>query len=288
MIRSKSFKLLIILLFVSVFSYGQFFGSGSHTMGDVFHSQCCLLGKYKITFSPAVFYSKITYQKQPGEYVDYQRNGFNFNISYKFYKEFQVRFNFYADFNQNKLKPKWLSNMYYAVGNYNWRNKTFSYGYENYQPNRFDGSYDFFENMKRGFFFVSYNYYLLGDFISPVKLDETTQVYFSPFIRYFYEYTDRTGTRVLGHHKVVPGLNARYVIWHNFYVEGGVYAYWPVKSKMPWDPDFTYGFGYFDWRSFRLNFSYGNWVANRFPWNGKEMKNDFTNGIFTFSYQVIW
>ena len=44
--------------------------------------------------------------------------------------------------------------MFYSLGVYNWKDNTFSYGYENYQPNRFDGSYNFLTNMKRGFFFV--------------------------------------------------------------------------------------------------------------------------------------
>ncbi len=266
----------------------DFYNPGSQTVGDLLNSSCCWLGKYKISGSVGGFFSKITYLKQPGRYTDYQRYGTNANLTVKFYKEFQVRLMFYADFNQNDDKPSWLSNLYYNIGNYDWHNKSFSYGYENYQPNRFDGSYNFFENMKRGFFFVSYNYYLLGEGENPLKLDKTSQIYLSPFIRYQPEYTDRYGEKVLGYHKTVLGTAARYVIWNNFYVESAVYFYPVKKSKMPWDPDFTYGFGYFNWRSFKINFSYGNWIANRFPWNEKEMKNDFTNGEFKLLFNFIW
>ncbi len=284
-------KLILIgLLLVVQSSLAQgFFGKGSQTMGDVFNSDCCWLGKYKISGSLGTYFSKITYKSNDNtKFIDYNRYGVNYNMNIAFYKDFQVRFSLFGDLNQDETKPKWLSNLYYSIGNFNWRNHTFSYGYENYQPNRFDGTFDFLDNMKRGFFFVSFNHYALGEYFTKAKLDETTQLYTSPFIRYQYEYTDRYGQKVLGNHKFVLGASTRYVIWNNFYIEGAVYFYPDKKSKMPWDPDFTYGFGYFNWRSFKFNFSYGNWIANRFPWNKKEMKNDFSNGEFKAVFSYIW
>jgi hypothetical protein len=284
----KKLTIITILLVSIQISNGQgFFGEGSSTMADIFNSNCCLLGQYKILGSVGAFYNKTTYLDNNQNEMNYDRYGLNYNITAKFYKEFQLRLSLFSDLNKDKTKPKWLSNMYYAIGNYNWRKNTFSYGYENYQPNRFDGSYNFFDNMKRGFFFTSYSIYGLSQ-KSKLKLDGTSQIYISPFIRYQFEYTDRFGQKVLGHNKTVLGASARYVVWKNLYVEGAVF-YYPVKaSKMPWDPDFTYGFGLFNWQSFKLNLSYGNWIANRFPWNNKEMKNDFTNGEFKVLFSFIW
>ena len=284
-------KLIISLLFLSFqlnFAQGFFNGgSESATMQDVIQKDCCLLGQYKISGSIGTFYNKITYLSPANQEINYNRYGLNFNVNTKFYKEFQLRLSFFADLNQDKTKPKWLSNLYYSLGVYNWKDKSFSYGYENYQPNRFDGSYNLLTNMKRGFFFVSYNYYLLKN-QSKLKLDGTTQIYVSPFVRYQLEYTDRYGVKVEGNNKFTLGTSARYVIWHNFYVEGAVYYYPDAKSELPWDPDYTYGFGYFDWKSFKLNFSYGNWIANRFPGRDKQMKNDFSNGEFKLSFSYIW
>lgn len=284
----KLFFSIILLSFQLNFAQGFFNGSGeSATMQDVLQSDCCLLGQYKITGSVGAFFNKITYLSPQLKEIDYSRYGFNFNVNTKFYKEFQLRLFFYADMNQDKHKPKWLSNLFYNIGVYNWKDNTFSYGYENYQPNRFDGSYDFLTNMKRGFFFVNYNYYLLKE-NSRMKFDETTQIYFSPFVRYQFEYTDRYGEKVMGNNKFILGASARYVIWHNFYIEGAVYYYPETESELPWDPDYTYGFGYFDWKSFKLNFSYGNWIANRFPGRKKQMKNDFSNGEFKVAFSYIW
>ena len=291
----KKKMIMITIMLVVQTGFGQSFnGDGvSKTMQDVFNADCCLLGQYKINGSIGTYFGKITYLSPDSEEINYNRYGLNFNITTKFYREFQLRLSFFADLNQDENKPKWLSNMYYGIGNYNWENKTFSYGYENYQPNRFDGTYDFMDNLKRGFFFINYNYYLLNqqDNFSSSKLfifDETSQIYISPFVRYQYEHTDRFGVNVLGNNKFTLGASARYVVWNNLYIEGAAYYYPTADSKMPWDPDFTYGFGYFNWKSFKLNFSYGNWIANRFWWNQKEMKNDFSNGEFKLSFTYIW
>jgi len=216
----KKITIITILFFSIQISTGQgFFGEGSSTMSDVFNSDCCLLGQYKIMGSVVGFYNKTTYLDNQKNEINYNRYGLNYNITAKFYKEFQLRLSLFTDLNQDKTKPKFLSNMYYSIGNYNWHKNTFSYGYENYQPNRFDGTYNFFDNMKRGFFFTSFNFYALDQF-AKLKLDETSQMYISPFVRYQFEYTDRFGEKVLGNNKTVLGASLRYVIWKNIYVEG--------------------------------------------------------------------
>jgi hypothetical protein len=37
-------------------------------------------------------------------------------------------------------------------------------------------------------------------------------------------------------------------------------------QQQPWDPDFTYGFGYFDFHSGTFSVQYNNYSGNRFPW----------------------
>ncbi len=264
-----------------------FGGSDNSSIGGLLNTNCCLMGKGVIKGDVGFAYSKITFANIEGGYTDYNRVASNVNLTVMLYKDFQIRTSLFFDLNDNKTKPHWLSNMFYSIGYYNWRNNTFSYGYENYQPNRFDGTFDFIDNMKRGFLFTSFNHYLIGS-NSSLKLDESSQIFVSPFVRYSPEYTDRSGTTVLGNNKIVLGTSMRYVIYKNIYVEGAVYLYPQKETQLPWDPDFTYGFGLFDWRSFKLNISYGNWIANRFPWNDKEMKNDFMNGEFKMNFTFAW
>jgi len=280
--------IILILLFTTGLTYGQFYKyKAAGSLGKALNVNCCWAGQYRIFGDVGILFNKISYEKTPGNYTDYMRIASTYALTVKLYKEFQIRTTFMADHHHDSLQPKWLSNVYYAIGWYNWRNKTFSIGYENYQPNRFDGSYNFMENMKRGFFFVSYNYYLIPE-QSRLKLDKTTQIYLVPFLRYQPEYTDRYGLKVMGYNKFVLGTAARYVIWKNIYVEGAVYFYPGKQTVLPWDPDYTYGFGIFDWRNFSINLGYGNWIANRFPWNEKQMKNDFTNGEFHINFHFIW
>ncbi len=282
-------KLLVVGLLLAMqvtFSQEELYRKSPESIGDALKSDCCFMGQNIISGGVGFSYGKISYLRE-GENIDFNRFTANLNLIVKLYKDLQIRTSFFTDLNGGADKPKWLSNMFYSIGYYNWRNNTFSYGYENYQPNKFDGSYSFLNNMKRGFFFTSFNHQFLNK-ESSLKLDETSQIIVSPFVRYSFEYTDRTGLEVLGNNKFVLGTSMRYTIWEKIYVEGAVYFYPDKKSKMPWDPDFTYGFGMFDWRSFKLNISYGNWIANRFPWNDKEMKNDFTNGEFKVEFTYTW
>ena len=90
--------------------------------------------------------------------------------------------------------------------------------------------------------------------------------------------------------KPTAGIAVRYTCFWNIYFESAVYFYvHPTLEKEPWDPDYTYGFGYFDWRSFRLSLIYGNWAVNRFPWNKTYYPNyGFLDGNFRLAANFTW
>lgn len=229
--------------------------------------------------------SKLNFEDDQKVLQEYYRTAAKLNFVIKPFKELQFRTTIFVDLNNPKVSPPWQSDFFYQIGYYNWRNKTFSYGYENYQPNRFeDISDNFFTNLKRGFFFVSYNYVFGNGSNNFFNFDESSQFVVSPFLRVHPEYPDAMNA-FGGYFKPVTGANIRFVIWKNFYLETSL-LYYPVKeSKLPWDPDFTYGFGLFDWRAFKFNLSYGNWIANRFPWNEKKLEDhEFMNGEFSLSF----
>jgi hypothetical protein len=57
----------------------------------------------------------------------------------------------------------------------------------------------------------------------------------------------------------------RWAVHGRWYVSGRA-SFYPVPGqKQPWDPDFTYGFGYFDWRPGTFSVEYSNYAANRYP-----------------------
>jgi hypothetical protein len=258
--------------------------------GDIFKSDKALLGKTIIKGDVGFATSKISFLDANGDLIEFMRWTSKVNVHINPFKNFYVKNTFYFDLINNADAPLWLSNHFYQIGIYNWRRKTFSYGFENYQPNRFrNAEFDYWTNMKRGFFFVSYNIEFNKEINpkNPFFIDNTSKVLIVPLFRAQPEYTD-INNQALGFFKPIIGTNIRYVILKNIYVETGVF-YYPIQiTKLPWDPDYTYGFGISNWKAFKVNISYGNWIANRYPWLDKEMKHGFLNGEFTLNLTYAW
>jgi hypothetical protein len=66
-----------------------------------------------------------------------------------------------------------------------------------------------------------------------------------------------------------------------------VFYYPNPAQQQPWNPDFTYGFGYADWHSYTFSVQYNNYSGNRFPWNKPaENTGNFLDGIFSVSFNI--
>lgn len=89
--------------------------------------------------------------------------------------------------------------------------------------------------------------------------------------------------------KVSASLGCRYERPGGWYAQLQVYAYPDRSQQQPWDPDFTYGFGYDDWRPGSISVRYGNYSGNRFP--GRERapgEGTFRSGSVTVSWRAQW
>jgi hypothetical protein len=285
----KSKLLFVFFLSLPLLGLAQEKSYPEH-FGDIFNSDKFLLGKQIFKGDVSLSTSKLTFTEAEGELIEFYRLAAKINFHINPFKDFYLKNTFYFDLIDYEEAPVWLSNYFYQIGVYNWRAKTFSYGYENYQPNRFrNAEVDFWTNMKRGSFFISYNFELnkTNNPKNPFFLDETSKLSIIPLVRAQVEYVNADNEKA-GNFKPVLGTNIRYVIFKNIYIETGLFYYPITESKLPWDADYTYGFGIFDWRAFKINFSYGNWIANRFPWSEKEMEHSFMNGEFTLSVNYAW
>jgi hypothetical protein len=258
--------------------------------GDVFKSNKCLLGKNIFKGNVGFATSKISFINDQGNLIEFFRITNKVNLNMNLFKDFYFKNTFYFDLINNQEAPLWLANHFYAMGVYNWRNKTFSYGYENFQPNRFiNAQFDYWTNLKRGLFFLSYNYEVNRSNFAKNRLffDNTSKFVLVPLLRLQPEFVDENNQKA-GNLRPILGTNFRYVIYKNFYIETSLF-YYPIKeTRLPWDPDFTYGFGIFDYRAFKVNVSYGNWIANRYPWQNNEIKHGFMNGEFTLNINYTW
>lgn len=198
---------------------------------------------------------------------------------------------FFKNFNPNTIEI-WTADYYYALGRYNWRPNTFSYGYENFMDNRYNSPQSFGDKFLQGSYFVSYGHELPKKLKNAIKIDNTSNIQFNYFLRYAAFYRDATSTLHGGifDGKPVAGIAARYTIAKNIFAESAIYHYFnPDVHKMSWDPDYTYGFGYFDYRSFRLSLTYANWVVNRFPWNPKVYeKYGILDGDLRLTLNIHW
>ena len=139
------------------------------------------------------------------------------------------------------------------------------------------------------YYFLSYSQSLNERIRNAIKFDESTNFKVSYFYRYSIRYRDELNRTFFNGGKSVLGISARYTIFKNIYAEGAVYYYPEKYKRQAWDPDFTYGFGYFDWRSFRLSLTYGNWAINRWPGEKNPFpKYGFLDGQFRVIANWIW
>ena len=259
---------------------------------DVFHKDKYLLGKKRIGGNISYNTGRVLIENSDHTRHNEIRSAIGFFTRIRFFEEFSINTTFYKDYNQNAA-PRWISDYYYSIGRYNWRANKFNYGYENYVNNKYKDNFKTFsKKFLEGYYFLSYNQSLSKKLIRKIKLDTTTYVSFVYFARYYINYRDENevthGTFFGG--KPVVGGGVRFTLFWNIYVESALYFYYmPTIQQQPWDPDYTYGFGYFDWRSFRISATYGNWSVNRFSWkNSFYPYYGFLDGNFRIAVNWIW
>ena len=100
-------------------------------------------------------------------------------------------------------------------------------------------------------------------------------------------YDDRLG-RDRGWKESVS-LGCRAPVAAGFYLEGQVFAYPDEGDRQPWDPDFTYGFGYNGGWPGNLTVQYANYSGNRFPGSDRGVSQGrFKDGEITVSWTYSW
>lgn len=256
---------------------------------DVFYVDKYLLGRNRISGNLTYNWQRVIVSDYPSLQSEY-RSALSLFLRYRVYEEFYAMTNFFYDFNK-RAAARWIADFTYAFGRYNWRPYKLNFGYENYQNNKYTDSPDMlFQKLTEGYFFVSYGYGLPRGIARFIRIDSTTNFRLTPFARWAFRYRDE---HEVVHYEGKPtlGLSSRLTLFWNIYIEGAVY-YWGQDigfRQLPWDPDYSYGFGYFDWRSFRLSLTYGNWAVNRWPGKKNIYPNyGFLDGNFRLTANWIW
>jgi hypothetical protein len=255
-------------------------------VGDMLHSDKALM-RYDI-FSGNISHNMGRVIINDSENITEVRSATSFLLRTRVVEQFYITTTFFKDWNQG-ARALWLADFQYSFGRYSWKPKTWSYGYENYAPNKYsDPGSTLLRNFLQGNFFIAYNNGLFQRLMEKMHVGNANFTV-TPFFRYAFHYLDEDNRIRAGLGKPTMGLGMRYNIWRGLYAESAVYGYISPRHKQPWDPDYTYGFGWFDWRPFRLSFTYGNWVINRFPWNETAYpKYNFWDGNFRVIFNWAW
>jgi hypothetical protein len=259
-------------------------------MRDILHVDKYLMGKNRISGNLSFNTGRVL--TDDGRTLHSEiRSALGFFTKIRFFEEFSFNSIFYLNFNP-RANARWLADFNYSIGRYNWRSKRINFGYENYVNNRYTDSWKTLaDKFLEGYYFLSYN--LFSDSLDKrIRIDSTTSLRFTFFTRYSITYRDeREVTRGwMNGGKPVVGAAFRFTIYRGIYIESAVYFYDERNGKkQPWDPDYTYGFGFFDWRAFRISVTYGNWAVNRFPWNKTYYPHyNFWDGNFRVIANWAW
>lgn len=258
-------------------------------MRDVTHKDKLLMGKNRI--SGNISYNVGRVEVNDGFETKYEiRSAIGYYTRIRFFEEFSLTATFYQDFNL-RASARWISNYTYSVARYNWKPNKFNFGYENYVNNRYgDNIQTFGDKFLEGYYFISFGH-VPEKPNEKLRIDNTTNLKLIYFVRYSFKYRDAFEQSHGGFFdgKSSLGANVRYTVFKNIYLESAAYFYPEEYKKQFWDPDYTYGFGYYDYRAFRLSATYGNWAINRFPWNKNNRPNyGFLDGNFKISASYIW
>lgn len=220
------------------------------------------------------------------------RHALGVNLGIHLFEYVYFRSTFYYQLNKNINSPWLITDYTYSLERTRWDYGTFSYGYVNYQVNKYqDFRSSFWDNFLRGSFYFRYFSHLPTGLFK--KLGAKNPFKFNYFLTAYYavKYIDNEnnlhGNILDG--KPVISLNGRYIFFKDFYIEASA-NYYPINSrKVNSDADFTYGFGYNKYSRFSIGLTYGNYSVNRFPWNKKNVTGyGFLDGNFIVLINYKW
>jgi hypothetical protein len=180
-------------------------------------------------------------------------------------------------------RQEWEPDFSYAVGYDDWRPNTFSLVYSNYTNSRFDPEGgDEVTRPEHGTISAGYKFQLPAAIKTPLETSESDRV----MCRVGYNYTPRYETQAGPDrsNKQAATFGCRAPVWKRLFVDATAFAY-TTGEQQPWEPDFTYSFGWFDWRPGRFSLQYANYSGNR--WFGREAAartGRFADGAITLTY----
>ncbi|WP_237468595.1 hypothetical protein [Vibrio stylophorae] len=189
---------------------------------------------------------------------------------------------------KGEAQQDWNPDFTYLFGYDDWRPYTLSLVYANYGGNRFQATDDLpVTRFDQGTWSLGWKFPIVEPVIDWLKVTDESAMGCQINYNYTRNYFDLASlTEKLNHQTV--SLGCKYVITGNWYMNATAFYYLDKTQQQPWNPDFTYGFGYFDWRPGTWTLQYNNYSGNR--WNGEpaEDTGEFKHGSIMLAYSFAF
>ncbi len=212
----------------------------------------------------------------------------NASIRYNPLSYWFVGATFYKYLNSD-LQAPWHPDFTYTFGYDDWHPYTLSLVYSNYNGNRFNpNNNESVTNIWEGSFALGWKFPPIKVIENLIKFHPTSGLGHKLSYNVVPVYYDNS-TNSQQDWKQSISLYTKYTIYKSFYIDINMYYYLNQSQQQPWDPDFNYTFGYFDWRAGTFAFRYNNYSGNRFFWrNRNDNTGRFTDGFFSIAWSWMY
>ncbi len=174
----------------------------------------------------------------------------------------------FHEYLEPELQRPWNPDFSYVFGYDDWRPYTLSFTYANYGGNRLNPDRTRGERPTRfeeGVFTLAWKFIVPEGIKRWLVVHPTGGLGGSIGITGVPRYFDLESGETRAWKRSVQ-LNLKYTIYKWWYINATLIWYPIPEQQQPWDPDFTWGFGYFDWHPGKVTVQYNNYSGNRFPW----------------------
>jgi hypothetical protein len=170
-------------------------------------------------------------------------------------------------------REPWVPDFTYALGYGDWRPWHAFIEHVNYTNTRYPWRTEEgfpVARLSEGLTMAGYRYELPRPWHRELRLPEALWLGGTLTANYVYAYGRLDGST--GHHQVALTNTFRVTAWQHAYAELRAY-WWPVPDQQqPWDPDFTWAIGWYDWRPWSVSAHLGNYAGNRWP--GRDLEGN--------------
>lgn len=170
-----------------------------------------------------------------------------------------------------ELKRPWNPDFTYSFGYDDWHPYTFSLTYANYNGNRIfpnRSKNEYVTNLGQGGLTFGWKFNLPKKVEAPFLLGKESSLGWSVAYSGDPRYLDLASASTRSW-KQQATFSCRNNVYKWVYWNITAFYYPHPRQQQPWDPDFTYGLGYFDYRPQKISVEYNNYAGNRYPWRNQ-------------------